>query len=179
MMEQRDAVGLTLYDDAVRVALPPRGTRSYLTTILAVLETAQPARATETAAALHRVAEQMTRRGLVIVLSDLFDDPDRVLNAFRHFRHSGHELIVFQVLDPLERSFAFGQDAVFRDMESGEELMTQPWHLQRAYQASMREFLETIHARCLDHGIEHVLLDTATPYDRALAEYLNKRSRLH
>ena len=179
MMEQRDAVGLTLYDDEVRTSLPPRGTRSYLTTILAELESARPARTTETAAALHRVAEQMTRRGLVIVLSDLFDDLDRVLSAFRHFRHKGNELLVMQILDPLERSFAFGQDAVFRDMESGEELMTQPWHLQRAYQDSMREFLDSIHTRCLDNGIDHVLLDTATPFDRALTEYLNKRSRLH
>jgi len=179
MMEQRDAVGLTLYDEQVRTSLPPRGTRSYLNAILKELETARPARQTETARALHVVAEQLTRRGLVIVLSDLFDDPDRMLTAFRHFRHQGNELIVMHVLDPLERSFAFDRDAVFKDMESGEELMTQPWHLRRAYQESMKEFLDTVRSKCLDNGIDYVLLDTATPFDRALMEYLNKRSRIH
>jgi uncharacterized protein (DUF58 family) len=179
MMEQRDAVGLSLYDTDVRMSLPPRSTRPSLMKLLAELERAIPGEGTETSRALSAIAEQITRRGLVIVLSDFFDDPDRVLMALKHFRHNGNEVIVMQILDPMERSFAFESDAVFQDMETNERIMTQPWHLSRAYQKTMREFLGTLKRRCLDHGIDYVLLDTATPFDRALLEYLNKRARLH
>lgn len=179
MVEQRDAVGLTLFDAAIRTAIPPRATRTNLTAILAALEHAEPASTTGAAETLHRVAEQLKRRGLVIVLSDLFDEPGAVLSAFKHFRHKGNEVIVMQVLDPLERSFAFGRDAVFRDMETGEEMMTQPWHIQQAYRDSLREFLGRYRKECGENGIDYVLLDTSTPYDRALTEYLHKRRRLH
>jgi uncharacterized protein (DUF58 family) len=179
MIEQRDAVGLTLFDEAIRVSLPPRATRSYLKEILKELDAAKPANKTGTAASLHLIAEQMKRRGLVIVLSDLFDDPGQVLTALKHFRHKGNEVVVMQVLDPLERTFAFGRDAMFKDMETKEELMTQPWHIQKAYQQALREFLDFYKYRCRDNTIDYVLLDTATPFDKALFEYLNKRKRMN
>ncbi|MCI0706349.1 MAG: DUF58 domain-containing protein [Ignavibacteriae bacterium] len=178
MVEQRDAVGLTVYDEAIRFSLPPHATRSYLKQILKELEQLQPSKKTGIAASLHAVAEQIKRRGLVIILSDLFDDPAQVMTAFKHFRHKANEVIVMQVLDPMERSFAFGSDAVFRDMETKEELMTQPWHIQKAYQQSMQEFLERYKRECRENAIEYVLLDTSTPFDRALFEYLNKRKRI-
>ncbi|HEY4613777.1 MAG TPA: DUF58 domain-containing protein [Bacteroidota bacterium] len=178
MVEQRDAVGLTVYDEAIRFSLPPHATRSYLKQILKELEQLQPGKKTGIASSLHVVAEQIKRRGLVIILSDLFDDPAQVMTAFKHFRHKGNEVIVMQVLDPMERTFAFGSDAVFRDMETKEELMTQPWHIQKAYQQSMKEFLETLKRECRENAIDYVLLDTSMPFDKALFEYLNKRKRI-
>jgi len=179
MIEQRDAVGLTLFDEVVRVSLPPRATRSYLKELLKELESARPANKTGTAAALHLIAEQMKRRGLVIVVSDCFDKPESVMTALKHFRHKGNEVVVMQVLDPLERSFAFGGDAIFKDLETQEELMTQPWHIQKAYQQSMHEFLDFYKRQCRDNNIDYVLLDTNTPFDKALFEYLNKRKRMN
>jgi len=178
MIEQRDAVGLTLFDEGIRVSLPPRATRSYLKEILKELESAQPANKTGTSASLNLIAEQIKRRGLVIVLSDLFDKPESVMTALKHFRHKGHEVIVMQILDPLERSFAFEGDAIFKDLETQEELMTQPWHIQKAYQQSMQEFLDFYKRRCRDNNIDYVLLDTGTPFDKALFQYLNKRKRM-
>jgi uncharacterized protein (DUF58 family) len=178
MIEQRDAVGLTLFDEGIRVSLPPRATRSYLKEILKELEFAQPANKTGTSASLNLIAEQIKRRGLVIVLSDLFDKPESVMTALKHFRHKGHEVVVMQVLDPLERSFAFDSDAIFKDLETQEELMTQPWHIQKAYQQSMQEFLDFYKRRCRDNNIDYVLLDTSTPFDKALFQYLNKRKRM-
>jgi uncharacterized protein (DUF58 family) len=178
MIEQRDAVGLTLFDEGIRVSLPPRATRSYLKEILKELESAQPANKTGTSASLNLIAEQIKRRGLVVVLSDLFDKPESVMTALKHFRHKGHEVIVMQVLDPLERSFAFEGDAIFKDLETQEELMTQPWHIQKAYQQSMQEFLDFYKRRCRDNNIDYVLLDTSTPFDKALFQYLNKRKRM-
>jgi uncharacterized protein (DUF58 family) len=179
MIEQRDAVGLTLFDEGIRLSLPPRATRSYLKEILKELESAQPAKKTGTAASLHLIAEQIKRRGLVIVLSDLFDSPESVMTALKHFRHRGHDVIVMQILDPLERSFAFESDAIFKDLETQEELMTQPWHIQKAYQQSMQEFLDFYKRQCRDNNIDYVLLDTSTPFDKALFEYLNKRKRMN
>jgi len=179
MIEQRDAVGLTVFDEGIRVSLPPRATRSYLREILKELESARPANKTGTSKSLHRIAEQIKRRGLVIVLSDLFDSPESVMTALKHFRHKGHEVVVMQILDPLERSFAFESDAIFKDLETHEEVMTQPWHIQKAYQQSMQEFLGYYQRQCRDNNIDYVLLDTSTPFDKALFEYLNKRKRMH
>lgn len=179
MVEQRDAVGLTVYDERIRISLPPRATKLYLQQILRELETLQPGNKTGTATSLHEVAERIRRRGLIVILSDLFDDPAQVMTALKHFRHRGNEVIVMQVLDPLERSFAFGTDAVFRDMETKEELLTQPWHIQTAYRESMHQFLDFYKRECRENAIDYVLLDTATPFDRALFEYLNKRKRIH
>jgi uncharacterized protein (DUF58 family) len=179
MIEQRDAVGLTLFDESIRVSLPPRATRSYLKELLKELESARPANKTGTAVALHLIAEQIKRRGLVIVLSDCFDKPESVMTALKHFRHKGNEVVVMQVLDPLERSFAFGSDAIFKDLETQEELMTQPWHIQKAYQQSMQEFLDFYKRQCRDNNIDYVLFDTSTPFDKALFEYLNKRKRMN
>ncbi|MCX6121761.1 MAG: DUF58 domain-containing protein [Ignavibacteriales bacterium] len=179
MIEQRDAVGLTLFDEGIRVSLPPRATRSYLKEILKELESAKPAKKTGTSASLNLIAEQIKRRGLVIVLSDLFDTPESVMTALKHFRHKGHEVVVMQILDPLERSFAFDGDAIFKDLETQEELMTQPWHIQTAYRQSMQEFLDFYKRQCRDNNIDYVLLDTSTPFDKALFEYLNKRKRMN
>jgi len=179
MVEQRDAVGLTVYDQQVRTSLPPRATKLYLQQILRELEMLRPGNKTGTAQSLHEVAERIKRRGLIVVLSDLLDDPAQVMTALKHFRHRGNEVIVMQVLDPLERSFAFGTEAVFRDMETKEELLTQPWHIQTAYRESMHEFLDFYKRECRENAIDYVLLDTASPFDRALFEYLNKRKRIH
>jgi uncharacterized protein (DUF58 family) len=178
MVQQRDAVGLTIYDESVRLFMPPHATKSYLKQILRTLETTEPGNRTSTADSLHQVAERIKRRGLVIILSDLMDKPQEVMTAIRHFRHKKNEVIVMQVLDPLERSFDFGRDAVFRDLETNEELTTQPWHIRKAYQDGMRKFLDTYKKECREHDVDYVLLDTGTPFDTALFEYLHKRQRI-
>ena len=178
MIQQRDAVGLTIYDESIRTHLPPHATKSYLREILRQLEVTKAGNKTGTANALHEVAERIKRRGLVIILSDLFDEPSTVMSALRHFRHKKNEVIVMQILDPLERSFAFGRDAIFKDLETTEELTTQPWHIQKAYQESMNAFVASYKRACRENNIDYVLLDTATPFDVALLEYLHKRGRM-
>lgn len=179
MIEQRDAVGLALFDDQVRKLLPPRSVRSYLSLILKELEQAAPSGRTGVAEALHRIAERMKRRGLIILISDLLDDPSGIISGLKHFRHDGHEVLVLQVLDPFELSFAFPQDARFRDLETDERIVSQPWHLRRAYQTEMRKFLDGIKAGCRENGVDYNLFETRQPYDLALMEYLTKRKRLY
>jgi uncharacterized protein (DUF58 family) len=178
MVQQRDAVGLTVYDADIRFTLPPHATKAYLRRILVELENLSAGNTTGTARSLHQMAERITRRGLIIILSDLLEDPAKVIAALKHFRHGHHDVLVMQILDPLERSFAFGGDAVFKDLETTEELMTQPYHIQRSYQREMHEFLERYKRECRENNIDYVLLDTAMPFDTALFQYLNKRKKM-
>ncbi len=178
MMMQRDAVGLVVYDEGIRKFLPPRSVRSYLDVILSELERTEPGNRTNTAKSLHLVAERIKRRGLVIVLSDLLDDQDEVISAFKHFKHKKNEVIVFQILDPMERSFNFSADAVFKDMETFEKIMTQSLYIQKDYQRVFDEFIKRYRLECLINGIDYEIMDTATSFDVALFRYLSKRREL-
>lgn len=178
MMMQRDAVGLVIYDEGIRKFLPPRSVRSYLDVILSELERTEPGSKTNTAKSLHLVAERIKRRGLVIVLSDLLDDQNEVISAFKHFKHKKNEIIVFQILDPVERNFDFNVDALFKDMETSEKIMTQSLYIRKDYQRAIDEFIKRYKIECLANGIDYELMDTATPFDVALFRYLSKRREL-
>ncbi len=178
MIQQRDAVGLMLYDSDIQTIIPPHATKAHLLRLLVEFEKIVPSQQTNSATALHKLAERLSRRGLVIILSDLFDDPVKVMAALKHFRHNNHEVIVMQVLDPLERTFAFGTDAQFKDMETGEMLSTQPYQIQKAYKQAMKDFIEKYKRECRENMIDYILLDTETPFDVALLNYLSKRQRI-
>jgi uncharacterized protein (DUF58 family) len=178
MINQQDAVGLALYDTKVHKLLPSKSSKPYLREILKNLSQVVPTEKTNTANCLNSIAEKINRRGLVIIISDLFDDIDAVLKAIKHFRYKKNEVIVFQILDPLERNFAFGRDAVFRDLENSEEMTTQPYQIQKAYREAMESFLSKIKSECLNSNIEYNLIETSEPFDKALFTYLQKRSKL-
>jgi uncharacterized protein (DUF58 family) len=179
MIKQQDAVGLAVFDERVNTYLPPHATKGYLRQILVELQRLTASHRTGAGKSLHQIADRIKRRGLVIVISDLFDNQGEVIAALKHFRHKKNEVIVMHVLDPLERSFAFGGDAMIKDMETAEHMMTQPWHIQRAYQEAMGEFLSRYKRACRENYVDYVLLDTKTSFDVALVEYLSKRKRIH
>lgn len=179
MIRQQDAVGLACFDEGLRNYLPPHATRGYLRQLLVMLQKVRPSGKTGAAKALHQAADRMKRRGLVIIISDLLDDPPGVIGALKHFRHKKNEVIVMQVLDPIERTFAFGSDAVFKDVETSEQITTLPWQIQSSYRDAMARFLDTYKRECREHAIDYVMMDTATPFDTALTGYLARRERLH
>lgn len=179
MMKQQDAFGLTLYSDKIIKFLPPKATKSYLQQILKTLISAKASNTTNTASCLNSVAEKIQRRGLVIIISDLFDDIESVISALKHFSYQKNEVIVFQILDPIEKNFAFGRDAIFKDMESEEELTTQPYQIQKAYRLAMEEFIGKIKSECLNSRIDFNNIETSTPFDKALMSYIQKRRRLY
>jgi len=179
MVKQQDAVGLSLYAEKINKHLPPKATRSYLQEILKSIASAEASDKTNTSASLNEIAEKIKRRGLVIVVSDFFDNIDSILSALKHFRYNKNEVIVFQILDPLERSFAFGADAVFKDMETMDEITTQPYQLQKAYHEAMDEFINKLKTGCLNAGIDYNLIETSTPFDKALYAYIQKRRMLY
>ncbi|GIK60804.1 MAG: DUF58 domain-containing protein [Ignavibacteriota bacterium] len=178
MIHQQDAVGLTLYSEKINKFLPPKSSRAYLQEILKSLINVIPSEKTNTAESLSEGAEKLKRRGLVVIISDFFDDINSVLKALKHFSYKKNEVIVFQILDPMEKTFAFGKDAIFKDLETGDELTTQPYQIQKAYREAMNEFTNKIKSECLNSNIDYNLIETSDPYDKALLRYIQKREKL-
>ena len=179
MVEQQDAVGLALYSEKINTFLPPKATKTYLLEIFKHLSAIIPSDKTHTASALNTLADKIKRRGLVIIVSDLFDDINSILKSLKHFRYKKNEVIVFQILDPMERSFAFGKDAIFRDSETLEELTTQPFQIQKAYKEAIDSFINKIKTECLNSNIDYNLIETSTPFDKALFSFIQKRNLLN
>lgn len=179
MIHQQDAVGLTLYSEKINKFLPPKSSRAYLQEILKNLANVAASEKTNTAESLSEAAEKIKRKGLVIIISDFFDDINSVLKALKHFSYKKNEVIVFQVLDPMEKTFSFGRDAIFKDLETGDELTTQPYQIQKAYREAMSEFTGRIKTECLNSNIDYNLIETSDPYDKALFRYIQKREKLY
>ncbi len=178
MINQHDAVGLTLYSDKIESYIPPKASRVYLRKLLVELASAEPRGKTYTADSLNKIAENVKKRGLIIIFSDFFDDIEKVLTALKKFHYKKNEIIVFQILDPIEINFAFGKDAVFIDKETGEEMTTQPFQIQKAYADTMKDFLHKIKSECLQNGIDYNLIETTSTFDRALFNYFKKRRQM-
>lgn len=179
MIKQQDAVGLTLFDDKIENELQPKASRIYLNRILSSLNDIKSIHKTNTSKCLDVVSERIKKRGLVIIISDFFDDLEKVLNSVKRFRYKKNEVIVFQILDPVEINFAFNKDAIFVDLETGEELTTQSVQIQKEYQKTFSEYLQKLSSECLNNGIEYNLIDTSQNFDTALLSYFKKRVKLH
>jgi len=178
-LKQRDAVGLVTFDSQIRKFIPPASRAGQLNQILAEIQEQQPANETDVGSALHLMAERIKRRGLVVVISDMLDDPDKIISGLRHFRHNRHEVIVFHIVDPRERDFSFREEAVFKDMETGEEITTLPWQIRKSYSGAFKEFTDKLSLQCRQSRIDYHLIDTSTPFDSALYSFLGKRARLY
>jgi uncharacterized protein (DUF58 family) len=178
MLNQQDSVGLVLFDERIRQYIPPRSIRSHLHTVLQHLEGAKAAAGTGSRNAFHTLAERIKRRGLIIILSDLFDDPEDIISSIRHFRHRKHEVIVFRILDRSEQEFSFDRPVRFRDMETGEEIYTSPREIREHYLSRLHEQNELYTRICRENAADFLTLDTTTSFDYALLSFLSKRARL-
>jgi len=178
IMNQRDAVGLAVFDRRIRELLPARVRHSHLQRILAALDGLKPDGETDIARPLHDLAESLKRRGLVILISDLLDDPDRMLSALQHFRFAGHDLLVFHIMDPAELNFPFETMTEFTDLETGEKTLVSPDGMRPVYMDELRRFLDRVEKGCVDLKADYRLMNTSTPLELALSEYLYRRSRM-
>ncbi len=179
MTRQQDAVGLALYDEEVRTFMPARLKASYLREMLKVLQQTEPSKKTKTQSSLRLILERIKRRGLVIVISDFLDDPDEIITSLKLMRNAGHEVIAFQILDPIERTLALSaSDATIFDVETGESIKTQPYQMQESYKQAFEEFLSNLNHSLAAERIDHLVLETTTPFDRALTEYFYKRQMM-
>lgn len=179
MIHQQDAVGLVTFDRAVKRYIPARSRASHLQTLLRELAAVEPGQDTALATVFHDIAERIHRRGLVVVISDLFDDAEALLQALHHFRYRKHEVLVLHVLAEEELSFPFESWSVFHDLEhSNREVMLDPRAVRAEYLAQIRRFLEQIETGCGQMNVDYVAMPTGRSFDQALAAYLaNRRGR--
>lgn len=176
MAKQRDAVGFAYFDDTLHQYIPARSSASHLHTILLTLETLQTAKSTRMGGPLHQIAERLTKRGLVIFISDLYDEnQDEVVTGLEHLRYDGHEVIVFHVLAQQEVDFAFDRLLRFVDSENDEEIITTPQAIRESYLNHFDEFINAYRVALRQADIDYNLITTSTPVDVALSSYLAKR----
>lgn len=178
MIRQRDASGLVIFDTDVRTVLPPRLRQSHLQHLLSTLQSCEAGGETELAGPLHQVAETMKSRGLVILISDMLGDIPSTHSALQHLKFEGHDVIIFQVLDPDEINFPFDQITEFTDIETGQKNTTSARAARALYIKEFNNHQTAVKDACDTLKIDHVLLNTGMPLDIALSEYLYKRGRV-
>jgi len=178
MIRQQDSVGLITFDRQIRTNIPPRGTTVHLNHILRHLETLEPGEVTNVSETFHDLAEMIRRRGLIIIISDLYDDEREVMRALRHFRHKHHEVILFHIFDRAELDFPFRRLSDFVDLETNERIQIDPRYVRDEYRRQIQAFIDTYKRACSESRIEYVTTDTSVPYDFMLSAYLSKRKHL-
>jgi uncharacterized protein (DUF58 family) len=179
MLHQLDAVGLVTHDTRIRQIIPPRASAKHLLRLLQALEQTRPGGETSLAPLWHELAgHQMRRRGLVVILSDCFDDPEQLLLALKHFRYCRNEVILFHVLAPEEIEFPFRKPTQFNDLEvAPHRMLVDPARLRREYLAKFEAFARQIRDKAHGMGVDYHLLRTDEPVDRALGVYLSRRQQ--
>ncbi len=178
MIKQRDAVSLCLFDETIRTLIPHRSVRKHLFYLLTNLEHIVPGEKTRISPALHSIAERVKRRGLVILISDLMDDPDDVLMGLKHFRHRNHEVIVFHTLDRRELDLDYRDEVEFHDLETGRRVRVEPAFIKDHYAKDVGGWIDKLSRGCRAHQIDYNLVRTDTPFDQALTAFLGKRQRM-
>jgi uncharacterized protein (DUF58 family) len=176
IVQQQDAAGLITFDDEVRAHLPPGSHGSHLNAIFHTLSQVEPRKRTDLGRILNEVAQTIQKRGLVVVISDLFDDPARVLAGLQNLAHRRHDVIVFHVLDEMELDFPFERMTRFKGLEEMGDLIVNPRSLREGYLAEIGRFRRLIQRGCTANRIDYVLMSTATPLDVALSSYLARRA---
>jgi uncharacterized protein (DUF58 family) len=177
MNRQRDACGLMAFADEIVVRLPPGARRGHLHSLLLALENLTPARQADVGRPLHKLADAMQRRGLVVLISDLLDDPEPIIAGLKHLKFSGSDVLVFQLLDPHELTFPFRAAARFTDLESADVVTADPARVRDAYLARIGGLRQVYERDLRGAGIDYVQLDTSKPLDAALLAYLSARAR--
>lgn len=177
ILRQQDAAGVVTFSDRIDTFIPPRAKRDYLTQILHALEKRGPGGETKVGKILDDIAGQVKRRGLIVLVSDLLDEPAEILKGLRQFRFKGNDVIVFHLLDPAELELPFEGNILFEDLEAASlQVVTDPRAIRTTYQQVVQEFIADMRKQCHDDAIDYQLISTATPLDRALASYLSWRS---
>ena len=173
---QRDRVGFVSFDDDVRDLVPPSA--RHLSQVLHAIDRAVPLGKGALARPLARVAEQQRRRGMFLVLSDLYEPPAAVAAALGGLRNAGHDVLVMQLLDAAERTLPYDDATTFRDVETGVRVPVIPGKLRKDYLEAIAGHVAGMSKTLGEHGIDYALVDTSQPLDRMLFEYLVRRQRL-
>jgi uncharacterized protein (DUF58 family) len=177
MNRQRDATGLIAFDERIAFRMPASARPGHLHALLLALERLQPGTRSDVGRPLHQLAEALVKRSLVVLISDLLDDPEPIIKGLRHLKFRGTDVVVFQVLDPNELTFPFRGASRFRDLENAEEVTADPESVRTAYLRELASLTLRYDRELRGSGIDYVQLDTSQPLDFALLAYLSARAR--
>jgi len=173
---QRDRVGIITFDEAIVTHVPPSA--KHFNVVLLTLDRARAERPGRLSEPLKRMAEHFKRRGILLLISDFYDEPDEILEAIKPLRFLGNELIVFHVLDPREIDFAYDEASTFEDLETAEQMPVVPQSFRDQYRSMIQEHVNALTTRFSEQRIDYTLVNTAEPLDRALFSYLSSREKL-
>jgi uncharacterized protein (DUF58 family) len=176
ILKQQDAAGLVTFSNRIEAFIPPKSKRDYLTQILNALESRGPGGETNVGKILEEIAGQVRRRGMIILISDLLDEPEAILKGLRLFRFKGNDVIVFHLMDQAELDLPFDGNTLFEDLEEVNlKIVADPRAIRKAYRHVIEEFTDKVRKQCHDYSIDYQLISTATPLDRTLVSYLSWR----
>ncbi len=178
MAFQHDTVGLITYDAGVRDRIPPRQGPGHLRVLMEKLEETNPGGETSLSDTFHQLAETIKRRALVVVISDLFDDPEKLVGALKHFRHKKHEVVVLHTLDPAEVTFPFDDVTQIEDMETNRQVVSDPRAFRKAYLEELAKFLDLVRGGCTTAQIDYAQAQTDQRFDLFLGTYLARRQMM-
>jgi uncharacterized protein (DUF58 family) len=173
---QRDRVGIITFDQEIVTHVPPSA--KHFNVVLHTLDRARAERPGRLSEPLKKMAEHFKRRGILLLISDFYDEPDEILEAIKPLRFLGNELIVFHVLDPREIDFAYDEASTFEDLETGEQMPVVPQSFRDQYRSMIQDHIGTLTTRFSEQRIDYTLVNTADPLDRALFSYLSSREKL-
>jgi len=175
LLRQQDAVGLVAFDEQVRAQLPPRSKRNHLHAILAALGSEKPEKKTDMFEILSHVAESRSRRGMIVIISDLFVERESLFRGLKLLRHRGHDVMILHIMDDEELDFQFAGTTKFEGMEEMGDVVCEPRSLREGYLEAVNEFLEELRRHCAQNVIDYQTIRTSEHLDAALAYYLNHR----
>lgn len=179
LAHQQDLTGLVAVDDSVRIELPPGSSPTHLDRLFRELEALSANGGTQLSQKLHALAEQLPRRSLVILISDLWIDTDELAKALQHLRYRKHQAMLLHLIDETELTLdgdGYDRKLTLHDLETGEKLQIDPRALRESYQQQIQEYLTNLRRTVNDCGVEYHLIHTNQPYDRALISLLSRRS---
>ena len=173
---QRDRVGLITFDDAVVEHVPPSA--KHLDVVLHTLDKAQASKPGHLVGPVRKLAEHFGRRGIIVLISDFYAEPEEVFEAVGPIRYRGNDVVLFHILDPQEIDFGFAEPSSFEDMESGDQMPIVPSKLAADYRALVKSHIETLTKKAAQQPVDYMLLNTKMPLDFALFRFLSMRQRL-
>jgi uncharacterized protein (DUF58 family) len=177
LIHQNDMAGLVTFDSQVRAYIPPRGSRQHLRLMLHTLGNLKPGPATNIPNVCHHLAETIKTRGMIILISDLLDDTEKVIEALQHFQHKKHDVIVFHLLDDAELDLPYAELSNFRELETASRLAIDPATFRGTYRERVTEFCARLREGCLQTNIDYHLIRTSQPIESVLSSYFAFRAR--
>ena len=178
MLRQRDATGLVLFDDEIRQSLPVKSIPVYIKEIIQVLDTIKSGTDTNITNALHSIADKIKRRGLIIIISDLLDEPSKVLSGIKHLQYNKHEIVVFHIVDDMEIDFNFKGEIIFEDLESNHKIKTDSRYIRQEYLKEFHKQRDFYKSKFYESYVDYNILRTSEPVENGLTQYLLRRQNL-